>query len=94
MLDLRPVGNLLGIMVAILGVTMLVPALAAYIYNDGELETFLFTAFICVVIGGTLGLSTRGSARGKLNIQQVFLITTLVWLVLPVFGAIPFGSEA
>lgn len=90
MLDLRPVGNLLGIMVAILGVTMLVPALAAYIYNDGELETFLFTAFICVVIGGTLGLSTRGSARGKLNIQQVFLITTLVWLVLPVFGAIPF----
>ncbi len=90
MLDLRPVGNLLGILVAILGLTMLVPALTALIFNDGEFETFLFTAFICIMIGGTLALSTRGSARGRLNIQQVFLITTLVWLVLPIFGAIPF----
>ena len=90
MFDLRPVGNLLGILVAILGLTMLLPALAAFIYGDGELDTFLIASFISIVIGGTLGISTRGSARGKLNIQQVFLITTLVWLILPIFGAIPF----
>jgi len=59
-------------------------------YGDGELDTFLIASFISIVIGGTLGISTRGSARGKLNIQQVFLITTLVWLILPIFGAIPF----
>ncbi len=90
MFDFRPVGNLLGILVAVLGLTMLIPALAAYIYGDGELDTFLFSAFICIVIGGTLSLSTSGSAGGKLNIQQIFLITTLVWVVLPIFGAIPF----
>ena len=69
---------------------MLFPALAAFIYGDGELETFLISSFLSIVIGGTLGLSTTGSASGKLNIQQVFLITTLVWLILPLFGALPF----
>ena len=90
MLDLRPVGNLLGILIAILGVTMLLPAATAFIYGDGEMDTFLISAFLCVLVGGALGFSTAGAARGRLNIQQVFLITTLVWLVLPVFGAIPF----
>jgi len=90
MLDLRPVVNLLGIMVAVLGMTMLVPAVAAFAFEDGEFDTFLLTSFICMAVGGGLGLVTAGSARGKLNIQQVFLITTLVWLVLPIFGALPF----
>lgn len=90
MFDFRPVGNLLGILIAILGLTMLCPALVAFIYGDGELDTFLISAFISIVFGGALGLSTTGSASGKLNIQQVFLITTLVWLILPIFGAIPF----
>jgi len=90
MLDLRPVGNLLGILIAILGLTMLIPAMVAYAYGDGELDTFLITSFLSLLIGGALGLSTIGSVAGKLNIQQVFLITTLVWLVLPIFGALPF----
>jgi len=77
-------------LISILGLTMLVPAMAAYMFGDGELETFLIAAFLSIVVGGTLGLSTIGSARGRLNVQQVFLITTLVWLVLPVFGALPF----
>ena len=29
-----------------------------------------------------------------MNIQQVFLMTTLVWLVLPVFAALPFWIGA
>jgi len=90
MLDLRPVVNLLGILVAVLGMTMLVPAVAAFAFEDGEFDTFLLTAFICMAVGGGLALATAGSAQGKLNIQQVFLITTLVWLVLPIFGALPF----
>ena len=90
MFDLRPVCNLLGILIAILGLTMLLPALTAFIYGDGELDTFLITSFLSILVGGALGLSTIGSARGKLNIQQVFLITTLVWLILPIFGALPF----
>lgn len=90
MLDLRPVGNLLGILIAILGLTMLLPAATAFIYGDGELDSFLISSFLSILVGGALGFSTIGAAGGRLNIQQVFLITTLVWLVLPVFGAIPF----
>ncbi len=90
MLDLRPVGNLLGILITILGFTMLLPALAAFIYGDGELDSFLISAFMSVLIGGALTFSTTGMSGDRLNIQQVFLITTLVWLVLPVFGALPF----
>ncbi len=83
-------GNLLGILISVLGATMLFPAATAFMFGDGELDTFLVSSLLCILVGGTLGFSTAGAARGRLNIQQVFLITTLVWLVLPVFGALPF----
>ena len=43
-----------------------------------------------MLVGGSLSVATSGISGDRLNIQQVFLITTLVWLVLPLFGALPF----
>ena len=89
MFDLRPVGYLLGVLVAMLGVSMIVPVGAALIYGDGELDTFLLTGFLTGAMGGALALSCASADRGGLGLQQVFLMTTLVWLILPVFGALP-----
>lgn len=90
MFDVRPVGNLLGMLIAALGVTMLIPAGVGYIFQDGEIDTFVISAFICILVGGVLTFSTISAEKERLNIQQVFLMTTVVWLILPVFGAVPF----
>lgn len=90
MFDLRPVGNLIGLLVAAQGCAMLLPVAVALLTGDGEHDTFILAAFISIVAGGGVALSTTGTNPEKMNIQQVFLMTTLVWLVLPVFGALPF----
>ena len=89
MLDLRPVGYLVGTIVAALGLSMLIPAGIAWTYGDGGTGEFLQAAFISTVTGGAIAISTIGASSRRLNIQQIFLITTLVWLVLPIFGSIP-----
>ena len=94
MFDLRPVANLIGLLVTAQGLAMLVPAAVGYVSGDGEVDTFLLSAFLSLVAGGGVALSTLGTIRRRMNIQQVFLMTTLVWLVLPVFAALPFWIGA
>lgn len=94
MFDFRPIANLIGLLITAQGLSMAVPAVVGVISADGEVDTFLLTGFFSLVVGGGMALSTMGTIRGKLNIQQVFMMTTLVWLVLPVFGAIPFWIGA
>ena len=87
---MRPVGYLVGVIVTVLGFSMLIPAAAGGIAGTGESDVFVLSGFISVVVGGSLAIATASRKRHRLDIQQVFLMTTLVWLVLPVFGALPF----
>ncbi len=45
---------------------------------------------ITVVAGALMALATANASLKALTLQQTFLLTTLSWLVLPIFGALPF----
>lgn len=90
MLDLRPVGYVIGLLVAILGATMLFPLLIDLMDGQGEWPVFLESAVFTVLAGGLIALSCANGVREGLTIQQTFLLTTGVWLALPLFGALPF----
>ena len=90
MMDLRPVGYVIGLLVAILGATMLLPMLADMIEGRGEWHVFLESAIITVLTGTVLAMSCSNGVGEGLTIRQTFLLTTGVWVALPVFGAIPF----
>ncbi|MCV6586084.1 MAG: TrkH family potassium uptake protein [Marinibacterium sp.] len=90
MLDIRPVAYVIGLLVAVLGVTMLLPMLADIVEGEGHWPAFLYSAVITCVIGGCLAVSCRDAVGEGLSIQQTFLVTTGVWLALPIFGALPF----
>ena len=90
MLDLRPVGYVIGLLVAVLGVTMLLPMLADLAEGRGHWPAFAESAVITILIGVLLALSCANSVEQGLTIQQTFLLTTTVWLALPIFGALPF----
>ena len=90
MFDLRPVGYVIGLLVAILGATMALPMIADLIEGRGEWHVFLFSGLFSVLSGGLIALSCANGVREGLTIQQTFLLTTGVWVALPVFGAIPF----
>ncbi len=90
MIDVRPVGYVIGLLVAALGVTMALPMLADILEGRGESETFAISAIVTSLSGWALVLSCAGSARQGLTLQQTFLLTTGTWVVLPIFGALPF----
>ena len=90
MLDLRPVGYVIGLLVAVLGVTMLLPLLVDLAEGQGHWSAFAESAVLTILVGGLLALSCSNSVDQGLTIQQTFLLTTSVWLALPIFGALPF----
>ncbi|CAM4157469.1 TrkH family potassium uptake protein [Palleronia rufa] len=90
MIDLRPVGYVIGLLVASLGASMLVPMSIDLIYRNGHWPVFLNAAVISILTGGLVALSSVNATTARLSLQQTFLLTTLVWVALPVFGALPF----
>ncbi|MSU90094.1 potassium transporter TrkH [Rhodobacteraceae bacterium 2CG4] len=94
MIDVRPVGYVIGMLVAALGITMLLPLLADMIEARGEGATFAVAALVTVVSGGTMALACMSGRDPGLTLQQIFLLTTGTWLALPLFGALPFWIGA
>ncbi|EKE44370.1 Trk system potassium uptake protein TrkH [Oceaniovalibus guishaninsula JLT2003] len=90
MIDLRPVGHVIGLLVAVLGATMLIPMVVDAAYGNGHWPIFLQAAVMTVLGGGLTALATANSNTGRLSLQQTFLLTVAVWVALPLFGAIPF----
>lgn len=91
MIDLRPVVYVVGLLVATLGAAMILPFLVDIAEGNGHAIVFFESSVISLFIGSVLAMSTRNSiASGRLSLQQTFLVAVSIWLVLPLFGALPF----
>ncbi len=90
MLDLRPVGYVIGLLVAVLGATMLAPLVLDLVLGNGHWPAFLESAALTIVVGTIMALACANGVKEGLTIQQTFLLTTTVWVALPIFGALPF----
>ncbi|HDR27986.1 TrkH family potassium uptake protein [Rhodovulum sp.] len=90
MFDLRPVGYVIGLLVAVLGATMLLPMVVDMAAGNPNWRAFLEAAIVTGLTGGLVALACANGVGDRLTLQQTFLLTSGVWLVLPVFGALPF----
>lgn len=89
MIDLRPVAHPIGKIVVALGAAMTAPMLVDWWHDDPHWMVFLECSLVTVVIGMLVTVVTRGRYT-SLKLQQAFLLTSGLWLVIPVFGAMPF----
>ena len=78
----------IGVLLVILGIFMLIPFFVQFIYDEKN-NTFLLSASVTAFIG-TLLVLTNLEENKKLNLQQAFLLTTLSWLGIAIFGCLPF----
>jgi trk system potassium uptake protein TrkH len=90
MLDIRPVGYVIGLLVCVLGAAMILPMVVDIAEGRDHWPVFLESAVITMLSGGLIALACANGVGERLTIQQTFLLTTGVWLALPLFGAIPF----
>ena len=77
-----------GVLLIILGAFMLIPFFVQFIYDEQN-STFLSSASVTAFIGMLLVLTNLEENR-KLNLQQAFLLTSLSWLSIAIFGCLPF----
>jgi trk system potassium uptake protein TrkH len=89
MIDLRPVGYVIGLIVAALGTLMLIPMALDFTVGDRNGWAFLESAIVTIFFGGLLALACANGVGKSLSIQQAFLLTTGIWAVVPAFGALP-----
>ena len=82
--------RILGILLMLFSSTMLVPLITALITDDDTANGFLSALSITFFAGLAIWVPVM-NARHDLRIRDGFLITSLFWSVLGVFGALPFA---
>ncbi len=79
---------IIGILIVVLGISMLIPYAIQIIYNENS-HSFLSSSFITIFLG-VLFILTNLEKEFKLNLQQTFLFSSLAWFLVAMFGSIPF----
>ncbi len=83
---------LIGILLIVLGVSMLAPYALQVILNEGS-HSFISASFVTVFIG-VLFILANLEKDFRLNLRQTFLFSSLAWFMVAVFGSLPFVLSA
>ncbi|MSO97200.1 MAG: TrkH family potassium uptake protein [Rhodospirillaceae bacterium] len=87
--DLRPILHINGLLLTGLAVLMLIPAAVDLASGNPDWFVFWASAVATGFFGIALILANR-RPNMALDIKQAFLLTTLSWVLLGMFGALPF----
>ena len=71
MLDLRPVGYVIGLLVAVMGVAMVGPLLFDLYEGDPEWKTFLQSSVITTTIGAIVALACANGVSAEIGRAHV-----------------------
>ena len=94
MFDFRPAGYVIGLLVVVLGAAMALPMLMDIYDGNDHWQVFALSGFVTSLFGSSVALACATQGQKGLSIQQTFFLTTGVWLVLPIFTALPFWIGA
>ncbi|MFT5579383.1 MAG: trk system potassium uptake protein TrkH [Paraglaciecola psychrophila] len=87
------ISRILGMLLMVFSVTMVPPMLVSLWYQDGSHSAFAIAFVITLSCGAIMWLPVVKQKR-DLRTGDGFLITSLFWLVLGLFGALPFLLSA
>lgn len=89
MLDLRPVFFVNGLILSVLALAMILPTLVDLGDGSPDWQVFAASSALTLFVGICLILTTRSNWR-EMGLRQAFLMTTMIWVVIAIFGALPF----
>ncbi|WBU54523.1 TrkH family potassium uptake protein [Paracoccus sp. SCSIO 75233] len=88
MIDVRPVAHIIGRITFALGALMIFPTLIDYQAGHPNWSMMAQSMVLILVASGLVVVATHSVSR-SLTIEQSFLLTSGLWLVLPLAGAVP-----
>ena len=89
MRDFRPIFNILGLLLCIESLALLIPMFFDLIGNNKDWKQFFYISSITFLVGLVLYVGFK-KEKMKINLRQAFLLTILSWLVIALFGSLPF----
>ena len=78
----------LGLLQIVLGLSMIIPIFIQILYQESD-SGFIVSGIATVIFGMLFYLSNLDHDK-KINLQQAFLLTSLSWLSIAIFGSLPF----
>ena len=79
---------MIGVLLIVLGFSMLVPYSIQLIYQENS-HSFVSSSFVTIFIGVLFVLANL-EREFRLSLRQTFLFSTLAWLMVAIFGSLPF----
>ncbi len=87
--DLRPIFLVIGLLLATLGCSMLLPAIVDLLADNDDWRVFAASGILTILIGAGLYGGARGTTQ-HLGTKQAFIMTVGTWVILALFGALPY----
>lgn len=90
MIDLRPIVYVVGRVLIVLAILMLAPAVVDYRAGLHNGLDFFQSAIVTGGVGALLAIATANALGRTLSARQAYLMTAAIWVIVPMFGALPF----
>lgn len=90
MFDFRPICLAIGLVLCIFAATMLLPAVVDLADAHPDWRVFAISALFTVFFGGLLIMLAPDGTGENFNVRTGFLLTTISWVVVTGFAAVPF----
>ncbi len=87
-MNTKMIKYILGRMILMEGLLMLLPALTGVIYKEHETFVYVLMSILLLIIGYACSFKKPYNAR--IFAKEGFVIVALSWIVLSIFGALPF----
>ena len=88
MSNYKTVFFIIGVLQIILGIFMAIPIFSQFIFS--EIDASFITSSAITLVFGVLFVLSNLDYEKKINLKQAFLLTTLSWLTIAIFGSLPF----
>lgn len=88
-ISIRPISNVLGVLLIILGMCMLICVPFSWIFDDKDLNALALSGGLSILFGAILWIYKYNSSA-NVNKREGYLIVVLSWIFMSVFGALPY----
>lgn len=90
MLDIRPVLYVNGLLLLVLAAAMQLPMAVELLAGRADWQVFFAASLVTGFAGGGMAVGNQVHRDLSLTTRQAFLLTTLAWVLMAGFGALPF----
>lgn len=90
LINTRLVLRILGLLLILEGFFMFTCLPFSLYYNQGDVWALIISGLITSVFGLILWVSTRGVDKKQIAKREGYVVVTFSWIVISVFGALPF----